>query len=1845
MKKSLLSFALLIASSLVLFNSCKTGQHEIIKVDPYFANYISGYTSGMISRQKTIQVELTEDHIKNVDVLDSEKYKELFKIEPAVEGKVVWVGERTVEFQPSEPLEANQFYDVYFDLGLVSTVKSEYQTFHFQFATYSQKIFVEENGLNDYYYEGLDYKYLQGKISTTDFEDTAQLKKVITATQDGKALPLSFSEDYEENTWNYTVDSIQRKDVSSEVIIKWDGKPVKSFSSGKLKVDVPKKGDYYLLSAKVYEEEDQWIELNFSEPIASEQDLTGLIELEGENPTFSIEENTVKLFLKNRITGKRKVKVHSGISNISGHRLLNSSEENLFFEAPKPNIRIKGTGNILPNSQGLIFPFESIGLKSVEVRVIRIFEQNVHHFLQVNDLDGSDELTRFGKVIKTKTIFLNKSPGYNSQIWMYNVLNLNDLIKPQIGAIYKVSIKFTKKNSDCGCEQTDEVVETEKKDEWNENLWNTWADFNDGFDSWYYYQDNETSACSDEYYHGRAKSRNILASDLGLIFKLDDDKKGHVFVNNMLTTDPVKGAQVEFYTYAKDLIASGQTDAEGMLEIKLQEKPFLMVAKYGSQRGYLKLRDGKVNALNRFDVDGETNESGVRGYIYGERGVWRPGDSLYLCFMLGDRLNKLPKNHPVQFDIQDPFGQTIYTSTKTKNVNGIYDFRTTTDPQAITGNYTAVATVGNQTFTKTLKIETIKPNRLKIEFKTASNGSADSSNYLKARWLHGAIAKNLEASITVGFFPTTTTFKAYKDYVFDSPLRSFRSDVETIFEGKLNEKGEARPKTSIQLDRGAPGKLRANYIVKVFEESGDFSIDRFQEIYSPYKTYVGLKTPSIKDYAESLVTNKNHRFEVVTVDASGNPVNAEKVRVRIYKLKWRWWYEQSDEDLYTYISRSGTISVKDTVLSTKNGKGSFNFRINYPEYGRYLVTVTDEKGEHQTGKVLNIDWPYWERGNRSENEEAKMMNFSTDKSMYVKGEQIQLRFPSPQSGRALVSIENSRKVLKKFWVKTQAGETTCEFTATEQMAPSCYVHVTMIQPHAQTKNDLPIRMYGVVPIRVDDPATHIAPVINAPEVIKPESTASIKVREKSGRKMTYTIAIVDDGLLDLTRFETPQPWPTFYPKEALGVKTWDMYDDVIGAYAGKLDNLLSIGGDGSWGNGAGPKANRFKPMVRFLGPFTLEAGQEKTHKIDVPNYIGSVRIMVVAHDNQGAYGNDEKTVFVRKPLMLLTTLPRVLGPGEEIDLPVTVFAMENHVRKVAVTLGTNEYFEVIGKKSENIQFTENGDKIVYFRVRILKKVGVGKLNIKATSGKETAYEDLEIDIRPSNPKIVESTLHTLESGGKLNLPFQLLGMAGTNKITVEVSTMPSIALEKRLNYLITYPHGCLEQTTSSVFPQLYLNALTELSEAQKKELNYNIQRGIERLQQFQTASGGFAYWPGESYENEWASSYAGHFLIEAENAGFKLPASMKERWISFQQEKAKNWASGSFYGRLESDEHNQAYRLYTLALAGKSELGAMNRLRETSNLTKSAKWRLAAAYSLAGQKSTALKLVQNLSTDVANYRELSGTFGSDFRDKAMILETLELLGQTKKADEVLYSIAETMRSDAWLSTQETAYGLLAVCTVTGKDAFSKTSYSYRLENDEWQTATFSKTLSKMEFKGTPLSKNKQVQLSNKSAKRLYVTLTSEGILLEGKKKAKNNGLTMTLRYVDKDGNTLSLEKITQGTEFKVETTLKNTSKTQTYKELSLSQVFPAGWEIGNARMDGQSDESSVRYQDFRDDRVYSYLDLSPGQTKTITIHCIAAYNGHYFLPSTFASAMYNEQIMAYLPGKWCDVRKELKFKM
>lgn len=1872
----LIALTALLLSALFL-GSCMHFQPHVNQVNPAFGQYISGYTSGMVSRHSGIRIELANSvgnsaaspaaTVQGNPVMhlpDSTLLEDIFSFEPAVKGRAIWISDRIIEFVPSAPMPVNQFYNASFKLDKVMNVKSEFETFHFQFSTFPQNLFVEVDGLRNHDDYNIEWLQVTGKVTVSDYEEEAVVQKAITVTQNGKNIPVHLSHTYKNNEFYFYADSIERREKPGVVTISWNGEVMKCLQKGKQDLVVPGLGDFVVNNAKVVDGDDQHVELNFSDPISYNQNLKGIITIEGvDDLTYAVEGNLVKVFLPHRLLGDKVLEVSTGIRNFRNYKMSNPYCTSLTFEEPKPMVRIKGNGSILPNSNGLIFPFEAISLKAVDVRVVKIFENNVHQFLQTNNLDGEDGLTRVGKIVAEKTIALNTDKTLNLKQWNKHVIDLAKLISPDPGAIYRVSIKYRKEQAVCDCESYEasaeegehyneegEMVtlsnpqkEKGEDDDWNENGWNRYG-FGSGYDHWYYYDEN-FSPCDDNYYYGKAVSRNILASDIGLIYKLDDSKLSHAFVSDMLSTKPIAGATIEYYDYTKQLIASGTTDGSGMLDLQLKQKPFLMLAKYGKQRGYLKLLDGYVNSMSKFDVEGETVQKGVKGFIYGERGVWRPGDSLFLTLMLEDKEKRLPPNHPVKFEVQDPNGQVIYQATKTKNLNGVYDFRTATGADAITGNYTAIAKVGNRIFSQHLKVETVKPNRLKIYLDFENGKLNDSTAKLSAKWLHGATAKNLKALVNVSVNQGNTHFDNYKNYEFDSPIRNYYSDAEVVFDGDLNAKGEAMINTKLSVGNTAPGMLRANYVTKVFEEGGDFSIDRYSVPYSPFKTYIGIQAPDVKSFDNTFETGKDYSFNVASVNEKGKPVNAERLQLKIYKIQWRWWYEKDEEDLASYLSRAGTIVVKDSMISTTNGKTAFRFKVNYPEYGRYLITVTDLDGGHQTGKVISIDWPYWSRANRSGNENASMLNFACDKEKYTTGEPIKLSFPSPADGTALVSIETGSKVVKKFWINTHKGETTYELPATADMSPNAYVHVTLIQPHANTKNDLPIRMYGVVPVMVDEPETHLLPEIVMADVIKPETVSTIKVKEKNGKKMTYTLAMVDEGLLDLTRFKTPQPWSSFYAREALGVKTWDMYDAVIGAYAGRLDRMISIGGDGDGLEGKGVKANRFKPMVKFAGPFELPAGGEALHKIEVPNYVGSVRVMVVAA-NDGAYGNAEKAVAVRKPLMILATLPRVLGPGETVSLPVDVFAMEEHVKEVKVEVEVNGLLTMDGAKQQSMSFKQTGDEVINFKMNVAQQTGIAKVKIMATSGKEKAVQEIELDVRTPNPKVTDGVEMALEPGKTWNTQVAFKGIYGTNKATLEFSGIPSLGLERRMDYLIQYPHGCIEQTTSSVFPQLYVSNLMELKDAQKEKISGNIKAGLRRLRLFQTANGGFSYWPGESYESEWGSNYAGHFMVEAEKQGYNLPHNMKNKWLKYQQQQARNWSAvNSMYSHPHGNETNelvQAYRLFVLALSNNAELGAMNRLREEKQLSATAKWRLAAAYKLAGQEEVARQLIKGLPVAVKPYKELSYSYGSEFRDEAMILETLSLLKERTQAIPLAKTVAKDLGSNHWMSTQETAYGLLAMCEYAGvKESNGELSFSYAVNDKQSGIQTCKKSMTQVKYSDREINGKSSVSITNNGSTTLFVKVLTEGVPLTGDKTASSNNLDMIVTYKNMKGQPIEPDKLQQGTDFIAEVTISNPGKKGFLKEMALNQVFPSGWEIHNSRMDESGAAHAARYQDIRDDRIYSYYDLAENTSKTFTVQLNATYLGKFYLPTLYSEAMYDNMINARVPGRWVEVVKDL----
>lgn len=676
--------------------------------------------------------------------------------------------------------------------------------------------------------------------------------------------------------------------------------------------------------------------------------------------------------------------------------------------------------------------------------------------------------------------------------------------------------------------------------------------------------------------------------------------------------------------------------------------------------------------------------------------------------------------------------------------------------------------------------------------------------------------------------------------------------------------------------------------------------------------------------------------------------------------------------------------------------------------------------------------------------------------------------------------------------------------------------------------------------------------------------------------------------------------------------------------------MLSIGGGADSDGPEGKKPDRFKPVVKFLGPFELKAGETQTHNIDMPNYVGAVRTMVVAGSPNGAYGSVEKSTTVKKPLMVLGSLPRVLGPGEQVQLPVTVFALEDNIKTVNVTVQTGKQMLVEENETQVVRFSETGEKMANFKLSVLSTLGKGTVKITAQSGDQIATYETDIEIRTPNPRVTDVFAKELEASGTWEQNIEPIGMRGTSHGMVEVSAIPPLSLGNRLEYLVHYPYGCIEQTTSSVFPQVYLTHLLNLSPSRKEDIDKNIRAGIARLKLFQTPGGGFAYWPGQSEVNEWGTNYAGHFLLEAEKAGYSLPADLIQNWKSYQQTQARDWNGGDDGAAL-----NQSYRLFLLALAGQPELGAMNRMRQRTGVYSAAMWNLATAYYLAGQTEVAAQMTKTLSKDAKKYKEQNGTFGSTVRDQAVILQALSVMDRKAEATTLVKSISDRLSSEGEMNTQEIAYCLVAMARYVGEGgSTARLKFSWRLDGGKWQDITENSPLWQVELSDV---KKGKLELKNKGGGLIYPRLILDGIPQQEDTTSSSNGVAIKVTYTTMDGLLLDPSKIEQGTDFIAKVMVKNTG-TMDYEQMAITQIFPSGWEIHNTRLDGSGPGGVIpTYQDIRDDRVFSFYDLKRSSTKTFHILLNASYLGRYYLPTVVTAAMYDPTIQARQGGQWVQV--------
>jgi uncharacterized protein YfaS (alpha-2-macroglobulin family) len=1826
-----------------------------------FKEYITSFTGGIVSSQSDIRVVLAFDkkEWKANQVLDND----LFEISPSVDGKVIALSSNTIAFIPEKNLKSDTEYQITLNLSKLITVKKELAAFNFSIKTIKQDFIVETHDIQSY---NEDFQYLNGTLKTADNIDLETAKKLIKAEQKDKKLKIKFDKTPISGTeFKFIIDSIQRFAEETNVVISYDGSDFDIDQKGKIDYSVAAKDVFKVVKVEIPEGNVQTLFINFSDPLQKGQDFSGLVAIQNtSNLKFVVQGNLLKVFFSNEvpsastsneggevdeygnkkpaqeISGELLVEVFQGIENEEGQKMLQNFITKVSFDQIKPSVRFVKNGTIMPSSNNLKLNFEAVNLSAVDVKVYKIYKNNILQFLQDNELNATQNLKRVGQPIAKTTLNLKENRLVNFSKWNTFALDLSKIITPEPGAIYRVEFSFKKAYSLYKCDSPSTEKNQEEEEVVDENDVNYSGNNYDG--DYYYDEDydwrDRLDPCTKSYYYNTKIGTNILATDLGVIAKRGENKSYFFAVNNIVTTEPVSNATVDLYSFQQQKLATVATNSEGIATFQLDKFAYFAIVTLGNQSTYVKLDDGNSLSVSNFDVAGETLQKGLKGFIYGERGVWRPGDNLYLSFILNDAANKLPQSHPIKFRLSDPNGKVIYQTVQKSNEWNHYVFIIPTNSEAPTGNWEAMASVGGAKFYKSIKIETIKPNRLKIKnsFKNAvlSSSYPNTSN-LEVTWLHGAVAKELKVEMQAKFTQQTTTFKNYSNYVFDDLVRQFNTEEINIFSGKVDANGKASVNIQPKLKGQAPGMLKAAFITKVYEEGGDFSTDVMSTTYSPYKTYVGIKSPAPNKYG-MLETRKANRFDIVTVDENGRPKAVKNLEIKIFKVEWRWWWDASSDNLSNYNSSNATTSYKTFHLNTDaNGRGFVQFALNDQEWGRYLIRVSDEADGHATALTVNVDWPIWSGKTRNTDAStATMLVFSTDKKNYAVGEKAKISFPSSAGGRALISIENGSKIIQTLWATTQKGETKIEVPITAAMAPNVYFNITLLQPHASTKNDLPIRMYGIVPIEVIDKNTILEPKLAMPDVLKPEQAFNIKVSEKSGKAMTYTIAIVDEGLLDLTRFKTPNAWDAFYVREALGVKTWDIYDDVIGAYGGKVNQIFSIGGDQDLGGGQAKKANRFKPVVIYLGPFKLEKGQSKTHQVKLPKYIGSVRTMVVAADvNTSAYGSVQKATPVRSPLMVLASLPRKISPSEKVTIPVTVFAMEKNIKNVTVQIKTNNGLRVIGSAVQSLNFTQPYEKMAYFNLEVGGSTGIGKVQIIASSGSAKSTYDVEIDMTNPNPVTSTFTDVVLEPNSSKTISWKTFGVAGSNKAKLEVSSMPTIDFNRRLQYLIEYPHGCVEQTTSAVFPQLFLNDVADIDASRKALIQKNVTAGITKLGSFQLSNGGFSYWQGNPTADDWGTSYAGHFLIEAEKKGYVLPINFKSKWISYQQKEAKQWRFFAQYG----NDLAQAYRLYTLSLAGVPDLSSMNRLRETAGISNESKLRLATAYVLAGQKAAGLTLLAKSKIDEDNSKYSHYYYGSSGRNRAMALETLILLGQKQNAFLMANKLAKQMASSEWMSTQTTAYCLYSMSKFAQSNGTQGIDVQF---SNVGKSQVVKTTKSIAERTLVVKSGTNGITIKNNKNNTVFVRVLNTGILPIGQEQIIQSNLSANVVFKNRKGAIINVSKINQGTEFIAEVTVKNKTN-ERVENVALSQILPSGFEIVNTRFTeyGDATNNIADYIDIRYDRTNFYFGLKANETKTFRILLNASYLGNYYLPGLQCEAMYDHTFLARTKGFWVEVMK------
>ena len=1475
----------------------------------------------------------------------------------------------------------------------------------------------------------------------------------------------------------------------------------------------------------------------------------------------------------------------------------------------EPKIIFSNNGIILPAKDKKI-AFRSINVKKVNLKIKKVYENNTTQFLQefifkgngnIFDYGVEDTFDKVGDIVFEKDYDLD----YEKNIWKQNEIELGDFVDTK--GLFILELTFDEKGID--------------------------YEFPAGTDSWKKYSFFRNN--------GRA-GKAVLLSHMGITAQKETEQTV-VCVMDILKNTPVKNAEVKLISVNNQVLQEGKTDSRGEIVFKNYDKMMYVLAEKDGERSILKFRDSQLS-YDGFAVEGVFASKGIRAFIYTDRGIYRPGDEVHISFIARNSEISLPENHPVTINIYSPTGKKfIENAVITESKNGFYTYSFKTNLDSETGIWRAEAQMGSNKFIKDISVETVVPYKIKVETKVPEklniNENKNFKMSIEADYLFGAPGKNLKYTSDIQIREESINFEKFRNYVFKSPT-SYAFNSREYAEGKLNEEG--RGELEFDISKIIPKNLNLIGIIttRVMETNGRPVIKMDTISINKFDSYVGIKIPE-DTYIKS---GDKLNLEVIAVDNKGeNLISGKNLIYRVYKNEYSWWWDYDD---YNSFMRSIKTDKNTVLLCEKDFvSGDKPYLIDYAPEGNGEIFVEVE--DKTTGQITGINLYAGTWRDSTLNRKIDKLKIESEQKKYAVGDTAKIIFEGTKGAKALVTVEKKGVVSERKWIDAGEIKNIFELPVTEDMFPNAYVNIRLFQDYNTLDNDRPLRLYGAVPIVVENESRKLNIKIDAPENIKPNEKFTVKVKNLSETKMDYTVAVVDEGILEITGFKTPDPYGYFYQKLGMQVFSYDNYSEIIGRTFGDVHQILKTGGDGFVNETAMTKSaqrmknmgiedvQRFKPVALFKGVLTTDEKGEGEIEFAIPDYIGAVKVMVVGADGE-KYGSAEKEIVVKAPVVMQSSLPRNLKYGDEFTVPVSVFALEEEVGEVKVTL------DFMGDiQTQTVSFDEKGDKTVYFNVKTGEYIGNGKIKISAVSKIYNYEEETDININSNNPYIYINEIKNLEAGKEISFtqPENFIKGSAEGKITV--SNTPILSVDHRIQELIRYPYGCVEQTVSAVFPQIYIDMLTHSNKFDREKIIGNVNAAVGKLSRLQMYDGSFPYWP-QGDTDIWATVYTGHFLTEAKARGYYIPEDMYNRVVSYEKELVRN---------NNISLETKVYALYVLALGDVPEISQMNLIYENyfDKLSTTGKWYLAAAYNLAGEdklsKDTAEKL--SLVPDKMSEEYERYSYGSELRDKAVILNAYyNIFG---RPEENLYKeVLTKLQSNQWLSTQSMGQALAALAHM--KDSSTSKDIAGIIDIDGKQTEF---TTENGIFEYTVPENVKDIKVISKD--NGYINYYWEGVPVNYEGENISETVKLTRNYYDEKGNPINEKDIlslSSGKSFWLEIKVLPADSVKEYihvDNMALTQVLPSGWEIENIRaVNGQYPnwveerirDTYVDYEDIRDDRVMWFFDYNNynqgGQSFFVKINAVT--KGKFDFPGTTAEAMYDNSCRAYLKGFRAEVK-------